>query len=67
MKWVNIGVAQAAGFVLIAAVADPKRAKPILAGGLLAGALMYGQYKHAHKAGIAAANDGAIGTEQSYA
>ena len=52
MKWVNIGVGQAAVFVIAAAVIDKKHASPILAGGVLAAVLMYGQYVHAKSAGL---------------
>ena len=55
MKWVNIGVGQAAIFVLLAAVIDQKHAPPILAGGVLAGVLMYVQYIHARNAGLRSA------------
>jgi hypothetical protein len=53
MKWVNLGLVQATGFVLIAAMIDKKHAAQIVAGGGLAGVLMYGQYRHANKAGLA--------------
>ena len=52
MKWVNIGVGQAAVFIAIAAWCDPSHRKPIIAGGALAGVLMYGQYIHARAAGL---------------
>lgn len=52
MKWVNLGVGQAVLFVAIAAWLDRKHAAPILAGGALAAALMYGQYMHARSAGL---------------
>jgi hypothetical protein len=63
MKWVNIGMVQAAGFVILASLIDPSNAGPILAGGLLAGGLMYAQYQHARKAGLAEAAAGLPGTE----
>lgn len=66
MKWVHIGLGQAAGFVVLAAVIDPAHGGAIVTGGLLAGGLMYWQYKHAHKAGMAGAAAGLPGTE-SYA
>lgn len=53
MKWVHIGLVQAAGFVAIAAYMDPRHRSAILGGGVIAGALMYGQYAHAKKAGLA--------------
>ncbi len=52
MKWVHLGLAQAAGFVAVAAVIDKSHAKPILAGGVLAGGIMYWQYVHAKTAGL---------------
>lgn len=52
MKWVNLGVAQGIAFVVIAAMLDPKHAPQILAGGILAGVLMYIQYAHAKKCGL---------------
>jgi hypothetical protein len=52
MKWVHIGVAQAALFVLAAAVIDRKNSQAILAGGVVALGLMYAQYAHARTAGL---------------
>jgi hypothetical protein len=63
MKWVNIGVAQAAGFVVIAAAIDPKHRKAIVSGGVTAGVLMYVQYEHARRAGLRGAAAGQPGTE----
>jgi len=59
MKWVHLGLAQAALFVLIAAWLD-KNHWPAIVGGGLAGVLMYGQYAHAKKAGL---RNGGPGTE----
>lgn len=62
MKWVHIGLAQAALFVLIAAAIadnDQKRYAAI-GGGTLAAALMYGSYVYANKAGL---RDGGPATE----
>jgi hypothetical protein len=58
MKWVNIGAVQSAGFVVVAAMIDPKRAGAIIAGGFLAGVVMYGCYAHAKKAGLASSEPG---------
>ena len=58
MKWVDIGLAQGAGFVLIAAILDRKNAAPILAGGGLAGAVLYVSYVHARDCGLASAEPG---------
>lgn len=51
MKWVHLGLAQAAAFVLLAAMFDENR-RAILAGGGLAGGLLYGQYVHARNVGV---------------
>ena len=53
MKWVNIGIAQAALFIVIAAWIDEAHRVAILAGGTTAAVLMYGQYAHAKRAGLA--------------
>jgi hypothetical protein len=52
MKWVHIGLVQAVAFVLIAAYIDRRHAKAILAGGGVAGGLMYLQYAHAKRSGL---------------
>lgn len=59
MKWVKLGLAQAALFVLIAWYVDGRR-WPALVGGGLAGALMWLQYAHARSAGL---RSGLPGTE----
>lgn len=61
MKWVHIGIAQAALFVVLAAWLDKAHRWSILGGGALAAALMYGQYAHARAAGL---RSGEPGTEQ---
>jgi hypothetical protein len=53
MKWVHIGIAQGVLFVGLAALMDPARARPIILGGSLATGLLYAQYAHAKKAGLA--------------
>lgn len=53
MKWVNLGMVQAAVFVGAAAAFDRRHAKPILAGGTLAGVFMYALYAHAKASGLA--------------
>jgi hypothetical protein len=55
MKWVYIGIGQAAVFIGIAACLDPTHRKAILGGGVMAGGLMYAQYVHARGAGLASA------------
>ena len=52
MKWVHLGVGQAALFVAIAAYIDRQHRTAILAGGSTAAVLMYGQYIHARNAGL---------------
>jgi len=56
MKWVNLGIAQAALFVLAAAMFDRPHRAAILTGGVTAAALMYWQYDHAKRAGLAASD-----------
>lgn len=51
MKWVMIGMAQAAVFVLIASMMS-KEKWPALLGGGLAGAIMWTSYAHAKAAGL---------------
>jgi hypothetical protein len=53
MKWVHLGMAQAALFVGLAALLDRRHRAPILLGGILAGALMEVLYLHAKAAGLA--------------
>ena len=58
MKWVNIGLAQAALFVFLAAWWDKRHRTAIITGGGLAAALMWYQYDHAKKAGLASPEPG---------
>lgn len=51
MKWVAIGMIQAAGLVAVAAVMS-KRPGPAIAGGATAIVLMGAQYWHAREAGL---------------
>ena len=53
MKWVHLGMAQGVLFVGAAAVFDRRHRVPILAGGLSAAVLLYGQYAHAKRSGLA--------------
>jgi hypothetical protein len=53
MKYVNLGLGQAALFVAAAVLFDRKHALPIITGGLLAGGIMWGLYGHAKTAGLA--------------
>ena len=63
MKWVHIGLAQSVVFVGIAAIVDPKHAKPIVCGGALAAGVMYWSYSHAMTSGL---KSSAPGTEDTY-
>lgn len=58
MKWVHIGIVQAALFVAMAAYLDKRHRVQILAGGALAMALMYGQYRHALACGLRSSEPG---------
>jgi hypothetical protein len=53
MKWVKLGIAQAAFFVAIGVAAEPpdKRWRPLVGGGL-AMVLLWCQYVHARNAGM---------------
>lgn len=62
MKWVYIGMGQAALFVAVAAYFDRRHRKEIIWGGATAGILMYAQYWHARDAGT---RSSAPGTESS--
>jgi hypothetical protein len=57
MKWVYIGIAQAAVFVVIAAYLSHKPV-PTIAGGALATIIMLGSYKHARTAGLQNGDEG---------
>ena len=59
MKWVMLGMGQAAIFILIAAWIDREK-WPVLFGGGLAGAMMWVSYAHAKQAGL---KSSAPGTE----
>jgi hypothetical protein len=52
MKWVFLGLGQGAVFIALAAYFDRAHAVPIIAGGSLAGGLMYAQYVHAKAEGL---------------
>lgn len=58
MKWVNIGLFEAAGFVVIAAFLDRRHRVPIILGGLTEGAITFAQYGHAKRAGLASSEPG---------
>ena len=62
MKWVHIGLVQSALFVTAAALIDRQRAGAYIAGGVAAGAIMYGSYVHAKAAGLSSR---APGTEDT--
>lgn len=60
MKWVYIGLLQSAFFIAAAAYFDDKYRVPILAGGILAGLIMWALYAHARDVGL---KSSAPGTE----
>lgn len=62
MKWVHVGMAQAAVLVTIAAVIDPRHRRPIIAGAVLAAVFMEASYLHAKAAGL---KNGGPSTESS--
>lgn len=62
MKWVHIGIGQAAIFIAIAAFIDKRHRFAIVGGGVTAAALMYAQYVHAKQAGLSSTEPG---TEQT--
>lgn len=51
MKWVKLGLAQAAIFIAIGMALDKRRWPPLLGGGL-AGVLLWFQYEHAKESGL---------------
>lgn len=57
MKWVYLGLGQAAIFVIIAALLSDKPLA-VLSGGALGGGLMLAQYKHARTAGLRSCEPG---------
>lgn len=63
MKWVHIGMVQSALFVAAAAVLDRPHRREIIAGGVVAGGLMYGQYLHARAAGLKSSAPGTEGSD----
>lgn len=63
MKWVHVGIVQAAIFTVIGAAAEQKDGNPIwppIAGFVLAAGMMYASYWHALEAGL---SSNAPGTE----
>jgi hypothetical protein len=62
MKWVYLGLAQAAVFIVIAALLSDHPLS-VIGGGTLGGGLMLAQYRHAKASGLRAAGQGAPGTE----
>jgi hypothetical protein len=58
MKWVYLGLGQSALLIGIAAWLDPALQWAILAGGAVAGVLMWLSYQHAKTAGLASTAPG---------
>lgn len=57
MKWVHLGLAQVALFVVIGAYVGDDTWSPLVGGGVAAG-LLYAQYVHAKQAGLESAEPG---------
>lgn len=60
MKWVNIGFLQAIPFLILGVLLDKRRWPPLVGAGLAAG-MLWAQYKHAMKAGLASGQGGTEG------
>ena len=58
MKWVRLGMVQAALFIVIAAAMEKERAVPILLGGTLAGGILGACYYHANVSGLRSSEAG---------
>lgn len=58
MKWVTIGVIEAAFLVGIAAIADKKYRIPIILGGVIEVVVTYAEYVHGKNAGLRSAQPG---------
>lgn len=58
MKWVTIGLVEAAGLVTIAALIDKRHRSAIVAGALVEGVITLAQYVHARDAGMASDEEG---------
>jgi ribose 5-phosphate isomerase RpiB len=58
MKWVHLGIIQSAVFVAAAAYFDSANRNAIIGGGAAAAAVMYAQYIHAMRAGLASDEPG---------
>lgn len=56
MKWVLIGEAEAALFVVIAAAIDERHRGAIIAGGIIEGVITFMEYQHGKAAGLAASD-----------
>ena len=58
MKWVTVGLVEAAVFVAIAAAIDRKHRAAIILGGLAEGVITLAEYMHGKHAGLASAEPG---------
>lgn len=52
MKWVNIGMIEGAGLVIIAAFISPEVGGAFIAGAAIEGGITYFQYRHAKVSGL---------------
>lgn len=62
MKWVNIGMAEAALFVTVAAICDRPHRVPIILGGITEAFITYAEYLHGRESGL---NSREPGTEDN--
>lgn len=58
MKWVHIGLVEAAFFVAAAAYLDRRHRIPIILGGVAEGVITYAEYLHGKQAGLAGKGPG---------
>jgi hypothetical protein len=61
MKWVHIGLAEAAVFVTAAALFDRRHRIPIILGGVTEAVITYAEYLHGKKAGLSQPGPGTEG------
>lgn len=58
MKWVKVGLVEAAGLVVIAAFISPEVGGAFIAGAAIEGGITYYQYRHAKESGLSSSAPG---------